>query len=443
MRKSVDVASAETAERAALSRRRILGMSGVAGLVALGVAGCEIGGDSGSGKSKGKKQGKNESEGSGSGGTEEKGSRKSGKGGEGSRVTAPPPVGVLGANFNGDPAKVKFSELGPISATWLRGFFPMRDADEGAISEKPQIKTLLEAKERGFGTVLSLKFPYNEQDIPTPGTDAWRTAFERVKKVLPTVMDRVDILVIGNEPFLETPKGQRDRRLNLFYEKIARYIISYRNEHSARKTKLYMGALNHLDWKNGQTGATKRWMKFVKKTKDIEGVDIHPHVTSLAGAKKYLDYILPRMRPEQKFLATEFSLVLLWKQHQKDPVSARFAEKYKDAKGKQVWEVLRDSTQHPFTQQKWDDFLSMTPWFASNKTYLEDQMEQFRQTKRLAVATYGVGQDKAMTTGFTAKKNPWMLNSLYCPYTVQKSESGAPGRNRVWIEQFRALQKTD
>ncbi|MGP3985806.1 hypothetical protein [Streptomyces sp. 3N207] len=422
--------STGTSERPALSRRRILGMSGVAGLAVLGAAACSD--DSGSGKSKDAESGK-----------QGKGSEESKKAKEGSRVTPPPPVGILGANFNGDPAKVTFDELEGVSATWLRGFFPMRDADKGAISEKPQIKKLLEAKERGYGTVLSLKFPYNEQDIPTPGTDAWKTAFERVKKVLPTIMDRVDILVIGNEPFLETRKNQRDRRLNLFYEKIAQYIIAYRAEHSARKTKLYMGALNHLDWANGQTGATKRWMKFVKKTKDIEGVDIHPHVTSLAGAKKYLDYILPRMRPEQKFLATEFSLVLLWKQHQTDPVSAQFAKKYKDAQGKQVWEVLREATEHRFTQQKWDDFLSMTPWFEDNKTYLQDQLEQFRKTERLAVATYGVSQDEAMTTNFTAKKNPWMLNSLYCPYTVRQGKGGLPGRNRVWIDQFRALQKTD
>ncbi|WP_247745685.1 hypothetical protein [Streptomyces oryzae] len=422
---------AGTAERPALSRRRMLGMSGVAGLAAWGAVGCSAD-DSGSGRSK-------------DAGTGEQGngSKEPGKGEEGSHITAPPPVGILGANFNGDPAKVEFAELEDISATWLRGFFPMRDADEGAVSEKPQIKKLLEAGERGFGTVLSLKFPYNEQAIPTPGTDAWKTAIERVKKVLPTIMDRIDILVIGNEPFLETRKDQRDRRLNLFYEKIAEYIIAYRAEHSARKTKLYMGALNHLDWDNGQTGATKRWMTFVKKTKDIEGVDIHPHVTSLAGAQKYLDYILPRMRPEQKFLATEFSLVLLWKEHQTDPVSARFAEKYQDAQGKQVWEVLREATEQPFTQQKWDDFLSMTPWFANNKTYLQDQLEQFRKTERLAVATYGVSQDEAMATNFTARKNPWMLNSLYCPYTVRQSKDGLPGRNRVWIDQFRALQKTN
>jgi hypothetical protein len=403
-------------------------MSGIvagAGLAAWGLAGC---GDDDSG--------------SGSGSGHEAGGRGEKERGDGGRSSAPPPAGVLGANFNGDPATVEFAELKDISATWLRGFFPMRDADEGSISDKPQIAKLLEAKKRGFGTVLSLKIPNSQQDIPTPGSPAWKTAFARLDKVLPTVLDRVDILVIGNEPFLETRKEQRDRRLNLFYEKLAQRVIDYRDNHSAGKTKLYMGALNHLDWKGGQTGATARWMRFVKKTKAIDGVDIHPHVTSLAGAKQYLDYVLPRMRPEQKFLATEFSLVLLWKQHLTDPVSPRFARAYEDAQGKKVWEVLRSATEEPFSQKKWDDFLSMSPWFADNKNYLRDQVEQFRKTGRLAVATYGVSQDKAMTSDFGAKKNPWMLNSLFCPYTVQSGKGSLPGRNRVWIDQFRALQKS-
>lgn len=428
MGENFDVNSSGAAKRPGLSRRRLLGVSGTAGLAVMGAAGCrdEV---SGGGKDAGPE----------SKGTEANQDAVPGE--DAARVTAPPPDGVLGANFNGDPSRLEFAELEDITATWLRGFFPMPEADDGPVADTPQIKTLLAARERGYGTVLSLKFPYKENPIPTPGSAAWKTAFARLAKVLPVVMNKVDILVIGNEPFLETRFEERDRRLNVFYEKLAQRVIAYREKHDANGTKLYMGALNHLDRDDGQTGATERWMAFVKKTRAIDGVDIHPHLETPGGGQEYLEYVLPRMRPEQRFLATEFSLVNLWKAHLSDPVSTEFADHYGDARGKKVWEVIRESTQHRFTQQKWDDFLSMSPWFESNKTYLRDQVEKFRRTERLAVATYGVTQDHDMASDFTEKSTPWLLNSLFCPYTVQPGKDGLPGRNHVWIREFRALQK--
>jgi hypothetical protein len=83
----------------------------------------------------------------------------------------------------------------------------------------------------------------------------------------------------------------------------------------------------------------------------------------------------------------------------------------------------------------------MSPWFEDNNTYLRDQVEKFRRTGRLAVATYGVTQDADMASNFTEKSIPWLLNSLFCPYTVQPGKDGLPGRNHVWIREFRALQK--
>ncbi|AXK36063.1 hypothetical protein DVA86_29160 [Streptomyces armeniacus] len=407
----------------------MLGVSGAAGLAVLGAAGCQSD-DSGSG---GKDAGGNKPGEVGS----QSGRGESGKREEGPRLAD----AVLGANFNGDPSKVTFAELEDVSATWLRGFFPMDDADKDSIPGKPQIKMLLDAKERGLGTSLSLKFQYKGEAIPTPGSEAWKTAFARLDKVLPAVMNKIDILVIGNEPFLETREEDRDRRLNKFYEKLARHVVAYRDKHSATGTRLYMGALNHIDWEDGKTAATQRWMDFVKKTKGIDGVDIHPHVSSLAGAQEYIDYVLPRMRPEQKFLATEFSLVLYWQEHMADPVAAGFAEKYPETKGMQVWEVLREATQERFTQEQWSDFFAMTPWLRKQRNYLREQVEMFRKTERLALAGYGVSQDEAMTVEMTAEKKPWMLNSLFCPYTVRDGKDGLPGRNTTWIGQFRELQK--
>lgn len=345
--------------------------------------------------------------------------------------------------MNGDTNWANFAELRAVSGTWLRAFFPMPEADHGSVADQPVIKTLLAAKAQGFSTVLSLKFPYNSAPMPTAGSPAMSTALRRLAAVLPAVMGKVDILAIGNEPFIECQKQERrTEAVNQFYEAVSREVIAYRERMSGSGsgTSLYMGALNHLDRPGWRTAATERWMSYVRETPAIDGTDIHPHLPSVKAGQAYLSYILPRMRSDQTFLATEFSLVLLWARHLRDPVSSEFASRYDVPSGTQAWQVIREATQNPFPQQKWNDFLSMTPWFANNRDFLANQVGKFRATGKLAVATYGITQDTAMASNFGPNSTPWVLNSLFCPYTVQSGTDGLPGQTTAWTEEFRALQ---
>jgi hypothetical protein len=326
----------------------------------------------------------------------------------------------------------------------VRGFFSMPDADQGNPADQTPIRALLTAADQGYGTVLSLKFPYFNQPIPTPGTPAMTDAQRYLDAVLPVVMNKVDILTIGNEPFIECQDNDRDStRLNAFYETMAHRAIQYRTTHfgSGCKTQLFMGALNHLDRPSWRTAATERWMQFVHNTPAIAGTDIHPHLPDPKAGRYYLNYILPRMRRDQTFLATEFSLVLFYKKHLTDLISTEFANRYHLPPTTQVWQVIHDALNHPFTQQKWDDFLAMSPWFANNKNFMRDQMNTFRGTGQLAVATYGIGQDPAMSKkNFGPTSPPWLLNSMFCQHTVQPTPNGLPGQNTVWTNEFRSLQ---
>lgn len=359
------------------------------------------------------------------------------------RVVAPPPRNVLGANFNGAKDWSDFGQLRAVSATWLRGFFPVPEADNGAVADQPVVRTVLSAAQQGYGTVLSLKFPYSEQPIPVPGSAAMSTALQRLDKVLPAVMGKVDILVIGNEPFIECRQEDRNTpKLNAFYEAITRRVIAFRDQHggASTKTKLYLGALNRLNDPAWRTSATERWMSFTRDTAALDGVDIHPHVAALQEAQAFLDYVLPRLRADQTFLALEFSLVHHWRAHLSDPVSGAFATKYDIPATTQVWEVIADAIRRPFTQQKWNDFLALSPWFANRRFFLRDAVQRFRATGRLAVATYGVSQDAAMVANFGPTSTPWLLNSMFCPYTVQPGPDGLPGRNTAWTTSFQDLQ---
>lgn len=405
---------------AGVSRRRLLGISGVV-LIAAGCGG--NGGD---------RQHERDGRPSGTDDTEPTPGR-----------TTAGPSGVLGANFNEDPADLRFSELQDLSASWLRGFIPMPEADEGDPATQRAVATLLTASEHGYGTILSLKFPHHARTIPKADSPAMAAELARVDKVLHAAMGKVNILEIGNEPFIASPPAKQDSAINAFYEKISRHIIAYRKKHFDERcgTRLYMGALNHLDNPEWHTGAAERWMSFARNTSEIEGVDIHPHVAYIEASQKYLDYILPRLRDDQKFLVTEFSLVLHWKQHMRDRIPASFAERYNMNPNMPVWELIKNSIQHPFPQAKWNDFLAMSPWYNTRRHYLRNQVQKFRDTGKLAVATYGVVQADAMVQNIGPDKQPWLFNSLFANRTVRQGRDGTPGRNHAWFEDFRALQR--
>jgi hypothetical protein len=419
-------------ENTQFSRRQLLGTLAGAGLVAAG-----IGSLAGCGAPQSIPQG----------GTDQKQASPqpvSPQPASGQSVAAPPPEGVLGVNINSASGVMSFPELQNVKATWVRGFFIMSDAAKGNPANHEPIQALLTVASRGYGTILSLMFQYDQQPIPTPGTPAMAEAQRYLDAVLPTVMNKVDILVIGNEPFIDcTDKDRNSDQLNVFYETMAQRAIDYRSKQfgSGSKTQLYMGALNRLYLQDWRTAATERWMQFVRTTSSISGTDIHPHLPAPGDGSYFLNYILPRMRPDQKFLATEFSLAMFYQKHLTDAISADFANRYHMQPGTPVWQVIKSALSHPFTQQKWDDFLSMSPWFADNKNFMRDEMDSLRATGKLAVAAYGLGQGPAMSKdNFGPNTVPWLLNSMFCQHTVQPARNGLPGQNTVWTSEFRSLQ---
>lgn len=414
------------AESQSLSRRGVLGLTGGAALL---LAGCGPDGTAGSGRGD-----------SGRSAGDDDGGSSDREAGAGGRIAAP--EGVLGANFNEEPAGMTAAVLDDLRTKWVRGFVAMPDLDTVEAPRQPAVRSLLSFAESGYGTVLSLKFPYRAKPLPQPDTSAMDTELARVDKVLDAVLDKVDLLVIGNEPFLETREEDRATLLNPFYEAVAAHVIAGRRKRygSDCRTRLYMGALNRLEDPGWRTPAVDGWLAHVKATPEIEGVDIHPHVTALDDAEAYTDHVLPRIRSEQRFLATEFSLVHWWKQHWIDPVPAVYASRYGVATRTPVWQEVRDAAANPVSQRRWRDLLMNSPWFASREDYLTDQVRRFRATGRLAVAAYGALQQPPMVRDIEPTKTPWLLNSLYANLVAQPSANGAMAHNPAFFDAFRALQ---
>lgn len=355
------------------------------------------------------------------------------------------PQGGLGANFNEHLVGLRFHELELGRTKWVRGFYPMPLADGEAPEDNPGIRNLLQARTRGYGTVLSMKFPYKNRAFPKPGTPGMTREMRRVAKLLIAVMGRVDILVIGNEPFIESRPADRNENLNAFYEHIAKQVIKFRRDNCGADcpTQLYLGALNNLQRPGHQTPATDRWVRYAASEPDISGVDIHPHVASIEDSRPFVEYVLERLRDDQRFLATEFSLVHHWKRHLTDAAPADFLARYDMPPKLKVWEVIGAAINSPFPQEKWNDFLASSRWYESRKNYICNQLALFRDTGRFALGTYGYKQTPEMAGNWGPDKTPWLLNSVLAPETVRNWNDGTPGRGYAWIDDFRRCAQAD
>ncbi|WP_369062329.1 hypothetical protein ABOZ73_08585 [Caulobacter sp. 73W] len=349
---------------------------------------------------------------------------------------------ALGANYNEHYEDVDYRDLEKADAHWVRLFLTMPQLDQTPAAAHGAVRTILAAGQRGYGTILSLKFPRNRQDFPKPGSPEMRQELRWLDETLPLVMGKVDMLVIGNEPYIESRREDRDLDLNAYYEALAERAIRYRRLYCPAdcRTRLYMGALNRIDLAENRTASTERWMTFVRTTPQIAGVDIHPHLPSIEGSKVFVDYVVPRMRPDQTFIATEFSIVRWWQQHLREPIPAAFADQYGLPRDTRNWQVIRAALEAPYPKAKWDEFLRLSPWFETRKHYLRDQMRIFRDSGRLAVATYGFKQGASMGRNFGPNTAPWLLNSVYAPTTVARNPDGSAAFNYAWIDDFRALQ---
>lgn len=351
--------------------------------------------------------------------------------------------GALGANYNEHFEDVDYRDLEKAGTKWVRLFLPMPQLDRGPAGDHGAVKTILDASRRGYRTILTLKYPYNRVAFPKADSDEFRRQLARTDAVLPLVMGKVDILVIGNEPFIESRKQDWKPNFNQFYEQLAQRVIDYRAKHCTTgcKTRLYMGALNQLENPQWRNATTDRWMAFVKATPELDGVTLHPHITGIEASRAFTGYILPRMRPEQTFIVTEFSLIWWWQAQMEQPVAPAFADKYQAPCTAQNWQIIKAALETPFSKAQWDDFLRMSPWFESRKHYLANQMRIFRETGRLAVATYGFRQGASMSAEWGPKKTPWLLNSVFAGRTVKPNPDGSAAFNYAWIDDFKALQK--
>jgi hypothetical protein len=349
---------------------------------------------------------------------------------------------ALGVNYNQFLQSIQEQEVSKVNATWIRGFLDMHVLGNQDPSQNADIQAILKAKTHGRRTILNLKWNYETEPFPTPGSAAMSQEVDQLNRVLPVVLGKVDMLVIGNEPFIETESTQSGQPLIAFYEAMANDVMGYWNSHpeAARATQLYMGAFTRLDLPQNRTASVQWMLGYIASHQELSGPDLHMHMPDFAANQLMLSYVLPWLRPNQKFLVTEFSLVLLWYQHLSDTVSPDFTSRYSLSSTLQVYQFINLALQNPVPDAEWRDFLQACPWYMQQSEFLLNAYNLFRNTGKLGVANYGMLQSWTKGVRFTDTSMPWLLNALFASATVKPRANGSSFENFPWAEEFKQLQ---
>lgn len=359
------------------------------------------------------------------------------------RVQQPLASGALGVNYNGNLTWLDHDELRRVDTQWIRGFIDLRRIDWPHLEQDPNLIAVLKAKDAGFKFLLSLKWSYLAHDFPSSGSAEHALVLRRLNRLLRIVMGKVDILVIGNEPIVDSQKGpEAEGHMIVFYEELAEAVIAFHNaDVSVQSTRLYMGALNRLESPSNCSPAIDRMLRFIASKPELDGVDLHPHMPALKGHQTMVDFALARIRPDQKFIATEFSLIWHWKNHMCDDASTQYCAKYGFPAGTKVHEVISAAMLEPIPFAQWEEFLSNEPWYMARRRFMSNAMKLYRATGRLEVATYSMTPMRHMKQPLHSTGAPWMLNGLIAPSTVQLKPDGLRYDNFPWAEEFRKIQR--
>jgi len=346
----------------------------------------------------------------------------------------------VGVNFNQSLQHSVPEDLNRVETTWVRGFlrfFPMYNNPE-QLNEDPDLDDFLELQDHGFKTILSIKYNFHDKAIPNVNSEEMANYKDFMQQVLDRVWGQIDIIVVGNEPFIESRSEDRNTVLVDFYQEMTRLVNAYRENHS--HIPIYFGAFNRLDLPHRRYEGVKDMLEYVKNTSWMDGVDLHIHHKTQEQMISMIDYAQERIRTDQKIIITEFSLVWYWKDHMDETISEYFADYYDYDPTWKNYEYIDYALKNPRAKDEWSDFLKNSDWFVAKEHYLWDSYQVFKDYPQFHVATYSY----RITWGdsFDENSNPWLLNSLFTTETVEPDPvTGEPQLHYAFFEDFLRIQE--
>jgi len=338
-----------------------------------------------------------------------------------------------------------------------------------AWEEDGQIKRLCGGFSDTNVTTVNLRYDFEKfykndptRRLPLQG----ETEFEAILAFSAELVDRIkgctDVLVVGNEPFLETHEGDWTR-LVTFYIELARKVKTVWTEDNGEvRANLFLGAFESLWLRNndhrcegemhGQDFHREALLRFVRNHSSwITGVDLHLHHRDISQVDTALNWVDSRLGPGQQFLITEYSPAFYYMEQMGEPLNETFKSNHSDPEVKtftKVHQYLDWALRNQDTWGQYNDFFIKHSAFAAQANYLCQVHDKFTRQPKFRRSFWGITQGVPDGSGYKPFHPdeklrdglPWFLNPIYVSATVELNADGsAAKRPQGYFLEFRKL----
>lgn len=354
---------------------------------------------------------------------------------------------TLGVNLNEQADAADMNDLADTKTKWVRSFIdfiPVYKAQSATTD--PKIAAFIALKSKGYKTVLSLKFDFRLQGgFPAINSTNWNGYLNYITNVLDKVMPYTDVLIVGNEPFIEAEQSDWNEPLNTFYRAASAKVYDYFKTRGIDKP-IFLGAFDnmYLTSRTGNAGVNNL-LSFAKSTTYLKGVDVHIHHTNNAEMLNSLKYVGDRIRNDQKMLITEFSLVKYYESYATTNIAPAFITAANASTTDKIYPPIAGVTKNyqyidyalknPRPAEEWYAFWQYSPYLQGAKDYICTSYNNFKDNGKVFIGFYALRQSYPLNTDFTATTDPWIMNGMFMNRSVEQV-NGRNQKSYSFLDQF-------
>ncbi|MDB5015105.1 MAG: hypothetical protein JWQ25_3307, partial [Daejeonella sp.] len=142
----------------------------------------------------------------------------------------------MGINLNEQADVTDYQDLADSKTKWVRCFIEVIDIYKaGTLNSDAKIAAFNQLKSKGYKTVLSLKFNFKKHGFPAQNSADWANYLNFIQPLLAKVMPYTDVIIVGNEPFIEAEQSDWNEPLNSFYKAACEKTRNYFSINSIAK----------------------------------------------------------------------------------------------------------------------------------------------------------------------------------------------------------------
>ncbi|GEC72759.1 hypothetical protein SAMN05443543_11511 [Flavobacterium flevense] len=360
----------------------------------------------------------------------------------------------IGANFNENIENIDPSLLSKAEVKWVRGFVNIpryfltvdKNGKVTGVNNKAiknfDISPLTNLK--GYKIILSLKLDFKFKKIGAPEENSMEETYllNAIKLFLTekNLGNKINILVVGNEPMWETPNGDA-KKLGAITNK----IITLSNDLKISQNwnyEIFTGALNRVS-ELQKNDIVAEIIKITKENPLVDGIDLHIHTNELIKANDDPAYIRNEAKITKKIICTEFSIVRLFETYSNESLGLWGTQNgYPSDMKLYEWLNLvqqKAIDKNPIKPEILMDYFNSQSWYP--KQWFNAFLTSFKKNN-VSIATYGLQNTlKDKPKILNAKSPLWILNFVYNGGVLGNDNSGLGNKNPLVYPEFEASKK--